>query len=154
MLREYSEEPAGDTTTVRPAIHGEILPPVSIPLMRFRREVGRVGEDQFESAQARGQIGPNRVDRKSLVAGPSEHRLERRRVQVRRDDLPSSVPCRNEGRQTPSTSNLKHAVAPAWSSEPCEEPRVLAHGVDRGHFPRTRFGQPRRSAPRRAPNTL
>jgi hypothetical protein len=154
MTRKRRNEPGGDATSVRPAVQREVDPRVGVPIELRRGQVRRIRQDQIESAKARRQVGPHRVNGKALVPRAAEQGSERRGIEVRCDDASRPTSCRDEGREPPAAAHFEHNFSSKWPRESSEQTGVLPHRIHLGCGARARSGPARRSAHRRVPNTL
>jgi hypothetical protein len=157
-LREVShqrrEEPPCHMSTIESSVQCEILPPIDVSFSESSGKVWRVGQNEVEPTESRGQVGSKSCYRQAFVAGAFVHRSQRGRIQIGGHDEPSSASRRTDCGEPATAAYLENEVAGSRSGEPCQQSRVFPHGIDRLGADRPIPCHARRSSHRRAPKRL
>jgi hypothetical protein len=129
MVGQGVQDAAGHGPAVRSPVQRGVRPTVGVSGGRWSRQVGRVREDPVEPTETGGQVGPDRLQRQALRAGPLPERAEGVRVQVGRDHA-AAASSRPEGRFAATASDLEDPNPARPVGERQQEPGVLSRGVD------------------------
>lgn len=152
--RQGGDQPRRNPAAIGPSVQREVHPRVAVPLQGTGRQVRRVRENEVEPPKPVGQVSQDDVHRQRFVPSPGSEHPEGHWIQVGRHDPPGAVSCCGEGRDAPAAPHFEHELAPAGTSDPDEEPRILADGIHFGDRSAARVGPSRCVSHRRAPNTL